>query len=133
MNLKPNEYSDDTEIVATVTVEGRPIKLRTSPEFEAFMQSVMDLDPKPMFQQAIWLEQMSHFLTAGEQGKVRSVRIRGKTFEPRATHEARAFLDALLQLDDVPRRAAAALLSTVAVRLFHIATDRNPSLVPNDR
>lgn len=96
------------------------------------MQSVLDLDPKPMFQQAIWLEQMSRSLSAGVQDKAQSICIRGKTIEPRATQEAQALLDALFQLDDVPRRAAAALLSTVAKRLFQIATDRNPSLVPND-
>lgn len=136
MNLKQHEYEmycgNNPEIVATVTVDGRPIKLRSSPEFEAFMRSVLDLDPKPMFQQAIWLEQMSHSLSAGVQDEIQSIRIRGKSIDPRATQEALAFLDALFQLDDVPRRAAAALLSTMAKRLFQIVTDCNPSLVLND-
>jgi hypothetical protein len=129
---EPTFYCDDPEIVATVSIDGRPIRLRTSPEFEAFIHSVMLLDPEPMFEQAVWLEQMSHWLEAGVRGDAVDMSIWGRTIVPAATHEARVFLETLFDLGDAPRRAAAVLLRTVAKRFFQIATDRDPSLMPDE-
>lgn len=120
---------DDPEIVATIEIDGRPVKLRGSPEFDAFIDSVMRLNPEPMFQQAVWLEQMSHFLTAGIGGDSQIAQIWGKTIIPQATPEACEFLETLYDLRDAPRRAAAVLLSTFGKRFFQIATEQDPSLV----
>lgn len=125
-------YHDNPEIVATVMIDGRPIKLRASAEFNAFVDSVMLLNPEPMFQQAVWLEQMSHFLDSGVRGDEYQMHIWGRTIVPAATHEARLFLDSLYDLGDVPRRAAAVLLRTFGERFFEIASERDPSIVPEE-
>ena len=131
---EPRFYQDDnTKIVATVTIDGRPIKLRESLEYNAFIDSVMLLKPEPMFQQAVWLEQMSHCVSAGVRVDTEVVHIWGKTIVPAATQEAQEFLETLYDLGDAPRRAVAVLLRTFAKRFFDIATDRDPSLVPDEQ
>jgi hypothetical protein len=130
---EPAFNRDSPEIVATVMVDGKSIKLRGSPEFNAFIDSVMRLDPEPMFRQAVWLEEMSHFLAAGVRGDEKDMHIWGRTIVPAATHEARMFLETLYDLADIPRRAAALLLQTFAKRFFEIATEQDPSLVPDKR
>lgn len=91
----------------------------------------MRLDPETMFRQAVWLEEMSHFLAAGIRGEGKTMHIWGKTIVPEATHEARMFLETLYDLGDDPRRAAALLLKTFGKRFFEIATEQEPSLVPD--
>jgi hypothetical protein len=133
--MKTNEqkvYHDDPEIVATVMIDGRPIKLKASKEFNAFVDSVMLLDPEPMFQQAVWLEQMSHCVSAGVRVDTEVMHIWGKTIVPAATQEAQEFLETLYDLGHAPRRAAAVLLRTLGKRNFQIATDRDPSLLPDE-
>lgn len=127
---EPTFNCDDPEIVATIMMDGRPIKLRGSPEFDAFVDSVMRLDPEPMFRQAVWLEEMSHFLATGIRGDGKIMHIWGRTIVPEATLEACVFLETLYDLGDAPRRAAAVLLQTFAKRFFEIATEQDPSLVP---
>ena len=129
---EPRFNCDEPEIVATVTIDGRPIKLKESAEFNSFVDSVMLLEPEPMFQQAVWLEQMSHFVAAGVRGDTEVIRIWGKTIVPAATHEAQVFLETLYDLGDAPRRAAAVLLRTFGKRIFQIASERDPSLVPDE-
>lgn len=126
-------YNDDPEIVATVFIDGKPIKLHASPEYDAFIRSVMLLEPEPMFQQAIWLVQMGLFLESGDRGDEYTMHALGKTIVPAATPEAHEFLETLYDLGEAPRRAAAVLLKTLAKRLFDIATDRDPSLVPDEQ
>lgn len=134
--MKTNEqkfyHDDDPEIVATVMIDGRPIKLKNSEEFNAFIDSVILLDPEPMFQQAIWLVQMSHFLESGDRGDEYTMHALGKTIVPAATPEAHELIETLYDLGDAPRRAVAVLLRTIAKRFFDIATDRDPSLVPDE-
>lgn len=125
-------YHDDPGIVATVMIEGKPIKLRTSPEFEEFMGSVDRLKPAAMFQQSIWLQQMSQAVAAGVQAEPQTLRLNGRQLVPVATPKAKAFLDSLLglNLDDAHRQAVAILLGTIAKQLFDDATDRDDSLLP---
>ena len=126
-------YEDeDNGIVATVEIDGRAIKLRGSSEFNAFFDSVMRLTPDAMFQQAVWLEQMSHFVEAGFPGDERILHIWGKTIVPAATHEAQLFLETLYDLGNVPRRAVAVLLRTFAKQFFQIAINRDPSILPGE-
>jgi hypothetical protein len=130
---EPRFYQDDPEIVATVMIDGKPIKLRASPEYNAFIDSVMLLDPEPMFQQSIWLVQMCHFVESGDRGDEYMMHVFGKAIVPSATPEAHEFLETLYDLGEAPRRAAAVLLRTFAKRFFDIATDRDPSLVPDEK
>lgn len=129
---EPRFYQDDDpEIVATIMIDGKQIGLKGSSEFNEFVDSVMLLAPEPMFQQAVWLEQMSHFVEAGVRGDEHVMHIWGKTIIPAATHEAHEFLETLYDLGDAPRRAAAILLRTFGKRFFQIASDRDPSIVPD--
>ena len=124
-------YQDDPDIVATIMIDGKPIKLRTSPEFETFMKSLEPLDPEAMFQQSIWLQQMSQAVADGIQAETQTLRLNGRQLVPVATPEAKAFLDSLLSLnlDDAHRRAVAVMLETIAKQLFDVATDRDASLL----
>lgn len=125
-------YQDDPDIVATVIIEGKPIKLRTSPEFETFMKSLEPLEPESMFQQSIWLQQMGQAVAIGVQAEPQTFRLNGRQLVPVATPEAKVFLDSLLglNLDDAHRQAVAVLLGTIAKQLFDVAIDREPSLLP---
>ena len=130
MNDDFNLYQDDDqEIVATVEIDGRPIKLKGSAEFRAFIESVMLLAPEAKFQQAVWLEQMSYFLEAGVPGETRVLNICDRTIVPSATEEAFLFLESLYDLENAPRRATAILLRTFAKQFFIIATNDDPSLL----
>lgn len=127
-------YEDESdEIVATVILEGRSIKIRTSAEFEAFVNSVMTLPPEEMFRQAIWLLQMTHSLATGVKSDMGPMNIMGRRIVPLSTPEANIFLDSLFdqQFDSLYRQAIATVLSKIAKQLFEIATDREPSLLPN--
>jgi hypothetical protein len=126
-------YHDDPGIVATVMIEGKTIKLRTSPEFVEFMGSLEPLDPEAMFQQSIWLQQMSQAVAAGIEAEPQTLPLNGRQLVPVATPEAKAFLDSLfgLKLDDAHRKAVAVLLEAIAKQLFNVATDRDASLLPS--
>lgn len=135
MNTDPTEnkfYTDDPEIIATFLTNGREIKLRTSPEYEAFMDSLNGLLPECMFQQSIWLQQMSVFLANGVRGTPHAIGLRGRVITPASTPEAVTFVDSLQsqQFDLVQRQAVAALLSAIAKQLYCNALDRDPSLIP---
>ncbi len=124
-------YQDDSDIVATIMIEGRPIKLRTSPEFEQFMGSLEPLDPGAMIQQSIWLQQMGQAVGVGVQAEPQTLRLNGRQLVPVATPEAKAFLDSVLSLnlDTAHRQAVAVLLETIAKQLSDVATVREPSLL----
>lgn len=126
-----NYYCDDPEIIATVMIDGRPIRLKGSPEFDAFLESVMRLEPEPMFQQAVWLLEAAYFVKAGIRCEPPAIPVWGRRIVPAATDEAVQFVDSLYDLEEVPRRAAAVLLELFAKRFFDFATDRDPSLVPD--
>jgi hypothetical protein len=127
-------YQDDPGIVATIMIEGKPIKLRTSPEFEQFMGSLEPLDPRAMFQQSTWLQQMGQAVAVGIQADPQTLSLNGRQLLPVATPEAKAFLDSLLglNLDTAHRRAVAVLLETIAKQLFDVATDRDASLLSRE-
>ena len=134
MNRDTKFYKDEPEIVAKVIVDGRLIKIRTSAEYEAFVYSVMTLPPEAMFRQAIWLVQMTHGLATGVKSDMEPMNIRGRRIVPLGTPEANIFVDSLLdqQFDSLYRQAIATLLSKIAKQLFDLATDREPSLLPNE-
>lgn len=129
-----NEPQDDSEIVAIAKVGSQEIHISTSPEYEAFLESGERLQPGPMLQQAVWLEQMSQFVGHGVQAEPVPLRIWGKWLIPSATEEAMTFVDGLRQrkLSRTQRHACGLLLSTLAKQLFQIATDRDPTLVPSE-
>jgi hypothetical protein len=128
----PLFYCDDPEIVATVMIDGRPIKLKASDEFNAFVNSVMLLDPEPMLQQAVWIEQMSHCVEAGVRCDTVVMHVWGKTIVPAATLQAHEFVETLYNLDRAPRCAVAVLLKTLSRRFFQIAATRDRSIIPGE-
>ncbi len=95
------------------------------------MGSLEPLEPEAMFQQSIWLQQMSQAVAAGVQADPQTLRLNGRQLVPVATPEAKAFLGSLLDLnlDDPHRKAVAVLLETIAKQLFDVATDRDASLL----
>ena len=49
---------DDPMYLATVEVEGRPIKLRSTPESDAFLSSLIDLtDAEEILSASVWVGQ----------------------------------------------------------------------------
>jgi hypothetical protein len=132
-----NSYEDDPKYLAKIEVGDREIKLRTSPEFEEFIQSLLSVtEPEEMLRASAWINQMccrcvsdpSRLDLPPVDITVKGIRIPAFT-----TPAGQVFFRSLKDIEDHDHRTAAAIyLKAVAQRMFEIALHLDPCLVPQD-
>jgi hypothetical protein len=130
-----NWYEDDSMCLAKVEVGDREMKLRTSPEFEEFIQSLLRLtEPEEMLRASAWINQMCCRCVSDPSRLDLSptdITVKGILIPAFTTPAGQVFFKSLKDIEDHDHRIAAAIyLKAVARRLFEIALHIDPGLVP---
>lgn len=128
-------YSDEPEVYATVSVGNREIKIRDSPESNAFFASACELDdPEEVLGLSIWLTQMCSLVVDSPERVIAnrgmSITIEGRTHAPFATAAGLRMMRSISQTSDRDQRyAVAQFLSYVSYALMHRAANMDPNLI----
>jgi hypothetical protein len=125
-------YSDEPQYLATVVVNGRRIKLRSTPEYEAFLDSLFALtDAEELLAASVWVEQKANqcircpeLLIAPPQ----EITVQGRRIPPFSTPAGESFFTSLKDLADEERRIAVGeFLHVLARQLFANAALGRPA------
>lgn len=132
--MRIGTYEDDPKVYAKVAVNGREIRLRSTPESDAFFNSLLALDDADTLLSAtVWLEHKANACAAGPESldtEPVAIQFRDRTIVPFSTPEDHDFAQSLSGVDDRDRLYAIGFfLHAVAEQMFDRAVDRNPEIV----
>ena len=127
-------YEDDPKYLAEVEVGGRQIKIRTTPEFEDFADSLLNLTkPEEMLRASAWIMQMSVRCVSDPSTldlPPVDTTLRGKRIPAFTTTAGQVFFKSLKAIEDHDHRVAVSVfLDSLARQTLENACALDPGLV----